>query len=138
MKLNQSGFSALEAIAAVAILAVALIPIASLQSQLARGYGRQLEEAARSSAVHNSISLMRSINPMQTPSGTHQMGQATMSWTSTPISPVQNSAQPAGFEVRLYRVEVEVSDRDVASSYSLDLIGWRVVTEDNNRRTTTE
>ena len=123
----QSGFSTLEVIAAVAIIAVALVPIMALQTQLARNQVRLASVHADSTAVHNAMALLRDINPMLTPSGERRLDdQTVVRWVSRPLSEATPSTNPAGFEVRLYAINAEIR-RDGAPAVDLafDLVGWR-------------
>ena len=93
----QTGFSTLEVIAAVAIIAVALVPIAALQSQLARNQARLAAMQEETSAVQNAMTLLREINPMLTPQGERRLDDRTaLTWTSAPASPRAQTANPQG------------------------------------------
>lgn len=124
---RESGFSTLEVIAAVAIIAIALIPIATLQTQIARSQARLTEAHAESTAVQNAMALMRDINPMLTPEGQRRMsGATTLSWTSAPVSEARQSVNPAGFSVQLYRVTGTIRGAGATeTTVQIDLIGWR-------------
>lgn len=129
--MSERGFSTIEIIAAVAIVAIALVPISTLFGQLARGQARLEAAQAQSSAAHNSISLLRDINPMQTPSGTRRLdARTTLAWTSTPFSGVRQSVNPAGFEVRLYRISAEIRDGAGTSTFQMELTGWRPLVDE--------
>lgn len=127
---HESGFSTLEVIAAVAIVAIALVPIAALQTQLARSQARLMEVHADSTAVQNAMALLRDINPMLTPSGERRLDdRTTLTWSSAPASPLRPSANAPGFEVRLYRVSAAIRRNGAAGvTLQVDLIGWRPMT----------
>ena len=130
-RMGEAGFSTLEVIAAVAIIAVALIPMASLQTQLARGGTRLVDAQETTSAVQNAMAIIRAVNPMLTPSGRRDTSDRTvLTWSSTPISPVRPSVTPAGFEVQLFRVHAEIArETGTVNSFEVDLIGWRPTSE---------
>jgi general secretion pathway protein I len=123
----ESGFSTLEVIAAVAIIGIALIPIAALQTQLARSQARLAKAHAESTAVHNAMALLRDINPMLTPEGQRRLDDSTtLTWTSAAVSGLRQSVNPPAFEVQLYRVSATINRPSAASTaIQLDLIGWR-------------
>lgn len=128
---HQSGFSTLEVIAAVAIIAVALVPIMDLQTELARSQARLAETSADSTAVNNALALMRDVNPMQAPEGRRRLDDRTaIVWTSVPISSVRQSVNPPGFEVQLYRLNA-VIERGGGGvlNVQVDVVGWRRATE---------
>lgn len=129
--LRESGFSTLEVIAAVAIIAIALIPIATLQTQIARSQVRLAEAHAESTDVHNAMALLRDVNPMLTPEGQRRLDDnTTLTWTSAPVSSLRQSVNPAGFELQLYRVTGAIRDGDTSvTTVQIDLIGWRPATE---------
>ncbi len=123
---RESGFSTLEVIAAVTIIAVALIPIANLQTQLARQQARLNEASQTTNAVQNALAFVREVNPALTPRGQRELSDGkTLTWTSTSISPPRDSANPPGYEIQLFRVRAEVRDGATASTFEVDLVGWR-------------
>ena len=128
---SETGFSTLEVIAAVAIIAVALIPIASLQTQLARGGTRLVDAQDTTRAVQNAMAIVRAVNPMRTPRGRRVLSdQNVLSWSSAPISPLRSSVNPAGFEVQLYRVSVEIAHgAGAVDTFEVDIVGWRPASE---------
>lgn len=124
---RESGFSTLEVIAAVAIIAVALVPIMMLQTQLARSQARLDASHEQSTSAQNALALLRDINPMSTPTGRRRLDARTeLAWSSTPISGVSQTVNPTGFEVQLYRVTGAI-ERDTLplTTVEIDLIGWR-------------
>lgn len=131
---RESGFSTLEVIAAVAIIAIALIPIAALQTQLARSQARLAEAHSDSTAVQNAVALLRDINPMLTPEGQRRLDdRTTLFWTSAPVSGLRPSVNPPGFEVQLYRVSAAIRrPSQPSTTIQLDLIGWRPLSEDSS------
>ncbi|OQW58958.1 MAG: hypothetical protein A4S17_11560 [Proteobacteria bacterium HN_bin10] len=132
--MSQRGFSTIEVIAAVAIVAIALVPIGTLLGELARGHARLEAAQAESSAVHNAISLLRDINPMQAPSGAFQLdAQTTLTWRASPISSVRRSVNPAGFELQLFRIDAEVRRNNEISSFAVEITGWRPLADAMSR-----
>lgn len=127
MRRHESGFSTLEVIAAVAIIGIALIPIAALQIQLSRGQARLAEAHAEATDVHNAMALLREVNPMLAPEGERRLDdRTTLTWTSAPVSGLRQSVNPPGFDVQLYRVEGAVRRENTpVTAITIDLIGWR-------------
>jgi type II secretory pathway component PulJ len=124
---RESGFSTLEVIAAVAIIGIALVPIAALQIQLSRGQARLAEAHTESTDVHNAMALLREVNPMLTPQGQRRLDdRTTLSWVSAPVSGLRQSVNPPGFEVQLYRVDGAIRRENApVTVVQIDLIGWR-------------
>lgn len=132
MSRAERGFSALEALIAVAIVAMALVPILALRAQAARDYQRQAEMRAAATAQSNALAILREINPMAEPSGVRTLGRDDrLVWRAVPISrPVRSVGfeTPDGeFDVALYRIDAEVRGRDQAprAHFTVDLVGWR-------------
>jgi general secretion pathway protein I len=127
----ESGFSILEVIAAVAIIAIALIPIMMLQAQLARSQARLGDAHEHSTSVQNALALLRDINPMSTPSGQRRLdGRTALTWSSTPISGLRQTINPTGFEAQLYRVTGTIERDELPSTtLQIELIGWRAATD---------
>ncbi len=124
----ESGFSTLEVIAAVAIIAIALVPIIGLHTQLSRSQIRLEEAHADSTAARNALALIRDINPMISPQGERLMDERTiLRWTSAAASPLRQSVNPAGFEVQLYRVSATIERPNApVTTMQVDLVGWRL------------
>ncbi|UPT61159.1 MAG: hypothetical protein M0D54_11890 [Hyphomonadaceae bacterium JAD_PAG50586_4] len=122
-----AGFTTLEVIAAIAIIAIALVPIMTLQGELARHQARLTQVQDRATATHNSLALLRDINPMATPAGQRRLDERTiLTWTSVAISPARRTVNPAGFDAQLYRVSAIIErDAQTLSATEIELIGWR-------------
>ncbi|MFT3727222.1 MAG: prepilin-type N-terminal cleavage/methylation domain-containing protein [Terricaulis sp.] len=129
---HEAGFSVIETLVAVAILAIALIPILMIQTQTSRASLR--ETAARSAITdqQNALAALRDINPMQQPSGSIVLSDdRAITWRATPLSPVTQTLARAGaqtsFDAALYRLNVEVQDKHGTrlQSFLLDQMGWR-------------
>lgn len=127
MRPRESGFSTLEVIAAVAIIAIALVPIMMLQTQIARSQARLDAAHDQSTSAQNALALLRDINPMSTPTGRRPLDARTeLAWSSTPISGVSQTVNPTGFEVQLYRVTGVVERDNVPlTTTQIELVGWR-------------
>ena len=92
----DAGFSMLETIAALAILAMALIPLLSLQSQLASGAARLERQAELNRATEVAYTYLALVNPMLAPEGKQNLGDGwQVSWISSPLG----APQPARFGI---------------------------------------
>jgi Tfp pilus assembly protein PilV len=131
-KQSASGFSALEALVAVAIIAVALVPLLDLQTQVTRDAVRQQALYAESVAIQDGLALLRDLNPMANESGALPHGEGgQIVWRARPITrPTQTTLGGSGygpFDVQLYTVEIEVTAQSGAAvaAFSVDKLGWR-------------
>lgn len=129
---SQSGFSVIEALAALVIVAVALVPLLALQANVAQSFYRQDEERDLISLQRDALALLRDINVAARPSGALSVGDArTIRWTSRPLSEfVRTTQQGRGdgnFEVALYRLAVTTTlpSRPSGATFYLDQVGWR-------------
>lgn len=123
---TNSGFSVLEALVAVAIVAIALIPLTGLQMQIVRSQARHLEDAERATTIRNAVEFMRAVNPTRTPEGAAALGEGlTLRWNAEPISPPRPSVNAPGYTVQLFRVEVEAAGPRASYTFSMEQLGWR-------------
>ena len=94
----QAGFTLLETIVAVAILAMAMMPLLTLQSQLASHTVRLEIQADRIQAKAVAKEYLLFVNPLVSPVGSQTLGGGwKLSWTSQPLAP----AVPARFGIGL-------------------------------------
>jgi type II secretory pathway pseudopilin PulG len=126
-----AGFTLLEALTALAIAALCLIPLMSLQRTFIDGQRRHEAALQRAEIQKNAVTILRQINPTDEP-----MGQAvlspdlTVSWTATPISDLKTSTGfPNGdgaYQVQLYRLDASVTrgDQKVTPDFSVERVGW--------------
>ncbi len=111
----QSGFSLLEAIVALTLLAVAGLALFSWINASFDGLLRADTAQARAQAQSNAIAYIQTINPMVRPSGETKLGSLSISWLAKEIAPkVKPSAEsPDGtgnFIVALYDIDVTMTD----------------------------
>jgi len=111
---RASGFTLLEAIVAIAVIGLALIPIVSFLSLSANALAKAADANARSFTTQAAIAMMEPINPVEEPSGTLELDdQITITWQSQAIVPAPENPTPAtslpAFRVSFHKVRVEVS-----------------------------
>jgi type II secretory pathway pseudopilin PulG len=126
------GFSLIEALVALIIAALALAGVLELQRQLADGQRRYEQALMVAGLQRDAIVLLTDVNPTATPQGTVPLTAGrSLRWTSTARSqPTLNTgAIRVGrrFELRLYRVQATIVDRDGATLgfLAFDRVGWR-------------
>jgi len=134
--MNRRGLSVLEAMVAIAILAIAIAPLLEVQRQIARAHQRYDGAYQRMTLRSNAFAVLRDLNPMETPEGRLELApDVEMRWNAAPISEeVLSTVYPNGdgqFNVALYAVEVEVADKTsgLDNKFSVERMGWRRVVE---------
>lgn len=120
---HSEGFSLLEALVAVALTAMALLPLLSLQQSNVALAIRSESASRRSEIEANVIAVLNGINPTEKPTGTIELAPYVMTWTSRIIGPPRIGAvrpQGAGrFALTLYEVDVLVEDTRSGESQTL-------------------
>lgn len=126
----QRGFSILEALVAMAIIAGAFLPLLMLQGQLTRTAlaVERSEQLLRGKT--NALSYLRTLNPSLRPEGEEPLGDGiSMAWQSTPLTqprPVRSMGGEVGrFNITLYEVSCTLSFPDGrTSTFSSSQVGW--------------
>jgi Tfp pilus assembly protein PilV len=126
----RAGFSVIEALVAVAVMAIALVPLLTLQSQVTRQYTRERAIRAEIEDQRNALAVLRDVNAMRVTTGEMAIGGGhTMAWRTEPLTR-EASTIPHGdksFDVALYRIDVDVRNGRGArlNRFSVDQLGWR-------------
>ena len=128
------GFSLLEAIVALTILAAAGLALFAAMSQSLQMVGRAERAREVDSAMLNAVAWMETINPMETPRGEQSFGDFRLQWQSEPIEPVRDGAtgflQPGLYQVGLYRVRLQLTRAGVLEREEiLRRVGYKQVRE---------
>lgn len=126
----EAGFSVVEALVAVAVLAIAFLPLLALQSQAVRTAAAIERAGVRAEREASALVLLAEINPMHRPKGELDMGGALLIWTSEPVSSRQPmlgpAAGPTRFDLQLYDVAAVIRDPSGRETpLSIRLLGWR-------------
>ena len=128
------GFSLLEAIVALAILATAGMGLFAAMSQSVQMVARAENARLADSAVRNAVAWMETVNPAETPQGEQQLGEVTLRWTAQLAEPERDAMtgylEPGLYRLGLYDVRLELSrgGRPLAET-SVRRVGYRQVRE---------
>lgn len=110
---RQGGFSLLEAIVALTILATVGLALLAAMSQSVQMVARAENSREADSALRNALAWMETVNPAKTPRGEQQLGEVTLRWTSEPLETPRDSMTGylrAGlYRVGLYQVQLELT-----------------------------
>lgn len=134
MRRSARGFSLLEAIVALAILAAGAMALFSALNGALRAQDRVEASVRTATAVDNAVALLESVNVMEQPRGESTIGDYRFRWMANPIAgPVDvltDYYRPGLHQVVLYDVEVEVwSAGAMERRFTLRRIGWQQVRE---------
>lgn len=128
---TQGGFTLLEAIVAIAIVGIALVPILTFISQMVGALTRAGDVNARNLAEQSIIELLEPLNPLEQPVGEDQLGDLTIKWESENIIPPNKGpitgAGLAGFSVGFYTVTVNVErlQKGPWFSFTMRKVGYK-------------
>lgn len=136
---SQRGFSLLEAIVALTIMATGLLALYAWLSTSTMALGRVRESAAGLSDARAAMAIMDAVNPMDEPNGTRDLLPLEIRWTSRPLTDLRLGMSPAGgatqFDFRLYELDIEVRrDNRVVRDFKMRKVGWtaaRKVSQDD-------
>ncbi len=132
MRRKAAGFTLLEAIVALAILAAGTMALFAAINGALRSIER-VEAAVRlDSVTESALALLESINPTARPEGEEPLGAYRMRWRATriagPSEAITSYFQPGLHEVALYDLNVELlRDGALERRFVLRRAGWRQV-----------
>ena len=129
LRARIGGFTLLEAIVAMAIMATSLIALYGWLATSIQSIRHVQEQRASLADARTALAFMRGINPMETPSGERTVPPLIVRWTSTPATPVTQGMNGIGstslFDLALYDVDVTVLREDTpVRSFKIRLAGW--------------
>ena len=131
---SSHGFTLLEAIVAIAIVGIALIPIITFVSQMVTGLTRAGDANAKNLAQQSIMELLESMNPLEYPIGDDQIGDLMIHWESADIIPASSVLRVGvglpGVSIGFYKVIVSVSRTGAGPWFSFDMrkVGYRRIT----------
>lgn len=109
---NQQGFSLLEAIVALTLVATLGAGLFAWMNSSLSSLNRVRDASIERSARLNILEYCKSINPMNRPAGEHDFGAYRIEWTSQLKEPAMDAIGfPAGrgnFQVGFYDLKVQV------------------------------
>ncbi len=123
--MKNDGFTLLEVIVALVILAYIGMGVYGWINTNVTSLQRAQDHLYRRQVTENAISLMKSINPMVTPSGRLNMGIYSVRWSSQLIDGPKTSIESNRFLVAMYQTQVEVfAEEQPFNAFNVLLSGW--------------
>ena len=127
----ESGFTLLEAIVALVIMAAVVIPLLSFVSVTAQALISAAETNERSFAQQAAVAMLEPLNPLDQPRGQLPLDQdVTVSWIAEPIirqmTDISLGSPLSGFTFGFYKVTVTLArpDRDPWFSFEMRKAGY--------------
>jgi len=124
-QLRARGFTLLEAIVAMTVVGVAMVPVFTFISQMSNGLYRAADANARNLAQQSVMELLEPLNPMDRPTGEDEIGDLTVRWESQELVPPNKEPILGGglvsYSIGFYKVAVSVDRRDRGSWFSFDM-----------------
>lgn len=127
---RAAGFTLLEALVALTIMGMTLVPLLGWFAQQARALSTGQSIYRRAIVQASSLEVMKTVNPIKEPQGSARIGDLDISWTSQElVPPALSSRQGAGLSTWIlgfYRVDVVVQQKDDQPlTYSLRKVGYQ-------------
>jgi len=126
---RQQGFSLLEAIVALTIMATCLLALYAWLSTSTLALGHVRASALALADARAAMAVVETINPMAEPNGKRDLPPLEIRWKARPLTELRLGMSPAGgatqFDFRLYELDVEVlhNGRSIRE-FNLRKTGW--------------
>jgi len=124
------GFSVLEAMVAMALLAAAMLPLLSLQGQFSRSIDSIERADRRLDSRYVALNLIKTINPQTTDSGEFLHRDAKVTWKANPVRLPQIIYDDDGIatenEISLFDISVTiVFEGGAIDEFTVRRVGWQ-------------
>lgn len=125
----SKGFSVLEALVAIAVLAAAFLPLLWTHSQFVKAAESYERTEKRLTARQNALAYLRTQNFVRVETGTERQGHITLRWVAEPMVAPRMSrdllGQPGRYQMTLYTVDAVLeSDAGVVDKFTMQGLGW--------------
>lgn len=134
---SEQGFSLLEMIAALTILAIGSVVLFSWLGQT-MGHLNRFENQERASLARlQAVEYLSMLNPARSPTGRQAFEQFSLEWKSEPVRELRETVSPNGglglYQVQLYDVQAATFDRSGRDwfQFSVKLAGYQQVRQPN-------
>jgi general secretion pathway protein I len=130
--MNERGFTLLEAIVALVLMATAGMALLSWINTNLITLTRVQEAQQRNEAIRSALTFMDTINPLEKPQGEESVGIYQFRWQAQAIELPKDGVSILGdmslFQVGLYETEVEISLEDrLLSRFTVRQVGFEQV-----------
>lgn len=128
---RQSGFTLLEAIVAMVIMATALLALYSWLSTSMLALNRAQAQTLALEDARIAMAVLDDLNPFVEPTGERRIEPLSVRWRSEPLTERRPGLSQVGFPTQfdfiLYRVDVEVWRGETRTrDFSVRKAGWEI------------
>ena len=127
---TRPGFSIMETLVAVALLAIAIIPIYAFQQTLANTAARLQTASALLDAQESALAVLESIDPLAEPEGVMDLGDWRLSWQSRELAserPADGYLGTSIWGVALYEIDATLVRNETRHTFTIRRVGWVLV-----------
>lgn len=126
---HSKGFSLLEAIVAMVVMATCLLALYGWLSSNTIALQRVQAQTYILQDARTALALVSTVNPMSEPRGERELGSLSVRWTSEPVVDrrmgMSRAAMATPFDFTLYTLQVEVlRDGRPVREFSVRKAGW--------------
>ena len=126
---QQQGFSLLEAIVALTIMATCLLALYAWLSTSTFAITRVRASAFALQDARTAMAVIETVNPMAEPDGNRKLPPLEIRWKARPVTDLRMGMSRSGtatqFDFRLFDLDVEVvRDNAVVRDFSVRKTGW--------------
>lgn len=128
---SEEGFSLLEAVVAMVLLASAGVSVFGWINGTLNSLHRIESVQKEQQILQNALTFIENVNPMRNPGGDAATGNLTLHWESRLVEPPRRGAgYPFGdslYRLGLYDVDVTARTEDVQTHFTVRLAGYEQV-----------
>jgi Tfp pilus assembly protein PilV len=124
---TRPGFSVMETLVAVALLAIAIIPLYAFQQTLANTAARLQTASDLLDAQESALAVLQTIDPIAQPSGDMQLGDWRLSWESRELaseSPADGYLGVSIWRVALFEINATLERENTQRNFTIRRVGW--------------
>ena len=123
----RPGFSVMEALVAIAIIAITMIPLFELQRSLSQSTARLQTTAERLDVEASALAFLQVVDPVAQPTGRLEIGAWTLDWDSQLVSMEADGdgyLGPGLYSIYLYDIEAQLTRGGSQQNLVIRRVAW--------------